>query len=256
MRGPCPGGGVSASFAPSFNGSRAMIWPATVNCTRRIRISFIQTAKTGPFRAGDRATGGICYASQAVELLPTLYPEIVVRDARLEDCWEVADTHCSSFFPGYKFPLDLVLRIDRYIALLSGFSVPPGCMRTCLVAVNSNSVNSSFNIECGDATDANFEKYNLSRGSVAGILTLDTVADYLPRRGPLKQRRYCVYSKRRGAEGGATERDREDVGPRSRGSGKELGMPVDGTALRRKQRGRATPVQKPRLQVHTSAGRS
>lgn len=166
-----------------------MIWPATVNCTRRIRISFIQTAKTGPFRAGDRATGGICYASQAVELLPTLYPEIVVRDARLEDCWEVADTHCSSFFPGYKFPLDLVLRIDRYIALLSGFSVPPGCMRTCLVAVNSNSVNSSFNIECGDATDANFEKYNLSRGSVAGILTLDTVADYLPRRGPLKQRR-------------------------------------------------------------------
>lgn len=122
--------------------------------------------------------------------MPTLCPEIVVRDARLEDCWEVADTHCSSFFPGYKFPLDLVLRIDRYIALLSGFSVPPGCMKTCLVAVNSNSVNNSFTIECGDATDAaSFQEYNLSRGSIAGILTLDTVADYLPRRGPLKQRR-------------------------------------------------------------------
>ena len=133
---------------------------------------------------------GVCYASQAVELLPALCPEIVVRDARLEDCWEVADTHCGSFFPGYKFPLDLVLRIDRYIALLSGFTVPPGCMRTCLVVVNSNSVNNTFDVDCGDAGDADFQKYNLSRGSIAGILTIDTVADYLPRRGSLKQRRY------------------------------------------------------------------
>ncbi|RLN09943.1 uncharacterized protein C2845_PM11G22530 [Panicum miliaceum] len=131
----------------------------------------------------------ICSASPAIELLPSLYPEIVVRDAQLEDCWEVADTHCSSFFPDYKFPLDLVLRIDPYIALLSGFSVPPGCMRTCLVAVNSNSANNSFKIECGDPRDAGFQKYNLSRGSIAGILTIDTVADYLPRRKPMKQRR-------------------------------------------------------------------
>ncbi|GJM87283.1 hypothetical protein PR202_ga03223 [Eleusine coracana subsp. coracana] len=108
-----------------------------------------------------KPAAGICYASQAVELLPSLLrPEIVVRDARLEDCWEVADTH-----------------------------FPPGCMRTCLVAVNSNSVNNSFNIECGDPRDAGFQKYNLSRESIAGILTVDTVADYLPRRGPLKQRR-------------------------------------------------------------------
>jgi len=63
-------------------------------------------------------------------------------------------------------------------------------MKTCLVAVNSNSVNNSFTIECGDVTDASFQEYSLSRGSIAGILTLDTVADYLPRRGPLKQRRY------------------------------------------------------------------
>ncbi|GJM87184.1 hypothetical protein PR202_ga03112 [Eleusine coracana subsp. coracana] len=96
-----------------------------------------------------KPAAGICYASQAVELLPSLLgPEIVVRDARLEDCWEVADTH-----------------------------------------FNSNSVNNSFNIECGDPRDAGFQKYNLSRGSIAGILTVDTVADYLPRRGPLKQRR-------------------------------------------------------------------
>lgn len=63
------------------------------------------------------------------------------------------------------------------------------------MAVNSNSVNNSFNIECGDITDDSFQKYNLSRGSIAGILTLDTVADYLPRRGPLKQRRY-IFSHR------------------------------------------------------------
>ncbi|XP_062220650.1 GCN5-related N-acetyltransferase 4, chloroplastic-like isoform X3 [Phragmites australis] len=177
-----------------------------------------------------KPAAGICYASQAVELFPSLYPEIVVRDARLEDCWEVADTHCGSFFPDYKFPLDLVLRIDRYIALLSGFSVPPGCMRTCLVAVNSNSVNNSFS-KCGDPRDARFQKYNLSRGSIAGILTVDTVADYLPRRGPLKQRRirgenmcfitidqfwrskglkmhrYCIYSKCCSPKGGTSKRN-------------------------------------------------
>ncbi|KAM0885890.1 hypothetical protein ACQ4PT_030052 [Festuca glaucescens] len=140
----------------------------------------------------SKPAAGICYASQAVELLPSLYPGtgIVVRDARLEDCWEVADTHCGSFFPGYKFPLDLVLRLDRYIALLSGFAVPPGCTRTCLVAVNPAAVNSTISIECGDLTDAEFHgKYGVSKGSIAGILTVDTVADYLPRRGPLKQRR-------------------------------------------------------------------
>jgi hypothetical protein len=65
-------------------------------------------------------------------------------------------------------------------------------MRTCLVAVNSNSVNSRFSIECGDPSDARFQKYNLSTGSIAGILTVDTVADYLPRRGPMKQRRYFL----------------------------------------------------------------
>uniref|UniRef100_A0ACD5Z9M6 Uncharacterized protein n=1 Tax=Avena sativa TaxID=4498 RepID=A0ACD5Z9M6_AVESA len=142
----------------------------------------------------SKPAAGICYASQAVELLPSLYPGegIVVRDARLEDCWEVADTHCGSFFPGYKFPLDIVLRLDRYIALLSGFAVPPGCTRTCLVAVNPAAVNDTISIECGDLTDAEFHGYGVSKRSIAGILTVDTVADYLPRRGPLKQRRYLL----------------------------------------------------------------
>ncbi|URD91131.1 Acetyltransferase (GNAT) family [Musa troglodytarum] len=101
---------------------------------------------------------GTCRASQAVDLFPSVWPEVTVRDARLEDCWEVADTHCSCFFPDYTFPVDLVLRIDRFVGLLSGFSVPPG-------------------------------KFSINRGSVAGILTVDTVADFLPRKGPLRQRR-------------------------------------------------------------------
>jgi hypothetical protein len=51
-------------------------------------------------------------------------------------------------------------------------------------------VDNGFDIECEDPRDAGFQKYSLSRGSIAGILTVDTVADYLPRRGHLKQRRY------------------------------------------------------------------
>lgn len=134
---------------------------------------------------------GICMASPAVDLLPTVCPpEIVIRDARLEDCWEVADTHCSSFFPDYTFPVDLVLRIDRFVALLSGFSVPPGCTRACLVAVSLNSGNDDIYIGTGDIKVGGFEgKFSFNRRSVAGILTVDTVADFLPRKGPFRQRR-------------------------------------------------------------------
>uniref|UniRef100_A0A7N0ZSG0 N-acetyltransferase domain-containing protein n=1 Tax=Kalanchoe fedtschenkoi TaxID=63787 RepID=A0A7N0ZSG0_KALFE len=99
---------------------------------------------------------GLCKASQVADLFPALAPDIVVREARIEDCWEVAETHCSSFFPDYSFPLDFVLRLDRLVAMLSGFSVPAGCKRTCLVAVIGS---------CSDDED------------------------FLPRRGPLRQRR-------------------------------------------------------------------
>ncbi|KAF9599533.1 hypothetical protein IFM89_038799 [Coptis chinensis] len=129
---------------------------------------------------------GICKASQTVELFPQVCPEIVVREARIEDCWEVAETHCSSFFPDYTFPLDLALRIDRLVGMLSGFSLPNGCMRTCLVAVVGNNNNTAV---FGSDLDGNF---GWSKGYVAGILTVDTVADFLPRKGPLRQRR-CVH---------------------------------------------------------------
>ncbi|KAJ8616023.1 hypothetical protein MRB53_035395 [Persea americana] len=132
---------------------------------------------------------GICRASQTAELFPSVSPEVVVREARLEDCWEVAETHCSSFFPDFSFPLDLVLRVDRLVALLSGFSVPNGCMRTCLVAVIGSSVD-DFLFGSEEFKVGSLEgKLSFNKGSVAGILTVDTVADFLPRKGPLRQRR-------------------------------------------------------------------
>ncbi|KAJ6792520.1 uncharacterized protein M6B38_383265 [Iris pallida] len=136
---------------------------------------------------------GVCRASQAVDLFPPLSPEIVVRDARLEDCWEVADTHCSSFFPDYTFPVDVALRIDRFVALLSGFSVPPGCMRTCLVAVTCCALTKNLFIGNEDFKVGGFEgKFSFNKGSVSGILTVDTIADFLPRKGPFRQRRTGV----------------------------------------------------------------
>ncbi|XP_057979613.1 GCN5-related N-acetyltransferase 4, chloroplastic [Malania oleifera] len=133
---------------------------------------------------------GVCKASQVVELFPTVSPEIVVREARFEDCWEVAETHCSSFFPDYSFPLDFVLRVDRLVGMLSGFSVPNGCKRTCLVAVVGSSFDDSFLFGSEDFKVGGFDrKFFLNKGYVVGILTVDTVADFLPRKGPRRQRR-------------------------------------------------------------------
>lgn len=114
----------------------------------------------------------------------------MVREARLEDYWEVAETHCSTFFPNYSFPLDLMLRINRVVSLLSGFSVPKGCVKTCLVAVVGSSIlDFFFGSEEEFRAGSCEEKLCFNKGSVAGILTVDTVANFLPRKGPLGQRR-------------------------------------------------------------------
>ncbi|XP_020113034.1 uncharacterized protein LOC109727351 isoform X2 [Ananas comosus] len=63
-------------------------------------------------------------------------------------------------------------------------------MRTCLVAITGGSVSNDLYIGCEDVRIGGFEtKFSLSKGTVAGILTVDTVADFLPRKGPLRQRR-------------------------------------------------------------------
>ncbi|KAG9150257.1 hypothetical protein Leryth_009828 [Lithospermum erythrorhizon] len=132
---------------------------------------------------------GYCKASQIAELFTATSPEIVVREARPEDSWEVAETHCSSFFPGYSFPLDFVLRFDRLVGMLFGFSVPIGCQKTCLVAVVGGS-DQEFLVRSEDFKIGRLDgRFSLNKGYVAGILTLDTVGDFLPRKGPLRQRR-------------------------------------------------------------------
>lgn len=132
----------------------------------------------------------LCRTSQVAEFFTTTSPEIVVREARIEDFWEVAETHCTSFFPEYSFPLDFVLRFDRLIGMLFGFSTPKGCKRDCLVAVIGSSGGDSFFLGSYDFKFGGFDgNFILNKGYVAGILTVDTVANFLPRKGPLQQRR-------------------------------------------------------------------
>eukprot|EP00268_Persea_americana_P051355 TRINITY_DN5672_c1_g1_i3.p1 TRINITY_DN5672_c1_g1~~TRINITY_DN5672_c1_g1_i3.p1 ORF type:complete len:274 (+),score=57.90 TRINITY_DN5672_c1_g1_i3:77-898(+) len=145
------------------------------------------SSPTGLYNPSSKS--GIQRASQAAELFPTLSPEVVVREARLEDSWEVAETHCSTFFPNYSFPLDLMLRINRVVSLLSGFSVPKGCRKTCLVAVVGSSTLDFFFGHEDFKAGSSEGKFCFNKGSVAGILTVDTVADFLPRKGPLGKRR-------------------------------------------------------------------
>lgn len=94
---------------------------------------------------------------------------IVIRKARIEDAWEMAKAHCDVFLPDYSFPLNLVMKVDSLLAIVWGFVVVPnGCQRTYLVAVYDN-------LE--------------DKGYIVGSLTMDTLADYLPKEGPLQQRR-------------------------------------------------------------------
>ncbi|XP_060964459.1 GCN5-related N-acetyltransferase 4, chloroplastic isoform X1 [Cannabis sativa] len=178
---------ATPSLLNSFNPNKPNPYPSPLprvfNSTHQ--ISFLSLSKSVCF-----VDVGVCRASQVVDLFPTVSPEIVVREARLEDCWEVAETHCSSFFPEYAFPLDFVLRIDRIVGMLAGFSIPNGCKRTCLVAVTSSSLDETFLLGTQDLKIGGFDgKISLNKGYVTGILTVDTVADFLPRKGPLRQRR-------------------------------------------------------------------
>ncbi|KAJ4970809.1 hypothetical protein NE237_003908 [Protea cynaroides] len=200
--------GISAFPSPTLrNSSKGNLTKTTSLYFRKLPFPLLPTQSPPPTvplpRSADdellssrssclciSSQSGVCRASQAVELFPTICPGVVVREARLEDCWEVAETHCSSFFPYYSFPLDIVLRVDRLVAMLSGFSVPTGCRRTFFVAVIGGSADDNFFCVEEDCKVGGVEgKFSFNKGYVAGILTVDTVADFLPRRGPLRQRR-------------------------------------------------------------------
>ncbi|KAK4366597.1 hypothetical protein RND71_014477 [Anisodus tanguticus] len=171
-----------------FGGTTCVIGSNSLNLFLNLGINKI------PFRLNaspkSLPTSGLCRASQVAELFPTISPEVYVREARVEDCWEVAETHCSSFFPEYSFPLDFVLKIDRLIAMLFGFSIPNGCQRTCLVAVVDSRDEEACLLGTEELKLGGFDgRLSLNKGYVTGVLTVDTVADFLPRKGPLRQRR-------------------------------------------------------------------
>ncbi|MED6120804.1 hypothetical protein PIB30_024371 [Stylosanthes scabra] len=136
----------------------------------------------------SHSKSGLCRASEVVDLFPALCSQVRIREARMMDYWEVAETHCSCFFPEYSFPLDFLLRIDRLLlamlaAMLTSLSRPRACKRICLVAVIGNGSGTSIH-----QTLSSFPSI-LNKEYVAGILTLDNFADYLPRKGPRRWRR-------------------------------------------------------------------
>nr|DAD37507.1 TPA_asm: hypothetical protein HUJ06_008148 [Nelumbo nucifera] len=106
---------------------------------------------------------GSCRASQAVELFSIICPEIVVREARLE---------------------------DRLVAMLSGYYLIRFKFNPFTpLAVIGGSVDDNFALRSEEFKIGKFEwKFSFNREYVAGILTVDTVADFLPRKGPLRQR--------------------------------------------------------------------
>ncbi|CAL5404481.1 unnamed protein product [Camellia sinensis] len=105
-------------------------------------------------------SGLLCRAGQVVELFPTVSPQIVVREARLVS------------------------------VMLSGFTVPKGCRKTCLIAVVGSSLDDNLYFGNEDFKIGGLNGiFGLNKTCVAGILTVDTLADFLPRKGPLRQRR-------------------------------------------------------------------
>lgn len=122
--------------------------------------------------------------------------KILIREATLSDFWEVADTHCGAFLPELVFPMDAIMRLDRVLAMVGGLPLPAGCQRKCLVAVSD---------QCHDGPDhaALIRKLvlhgpNLFEAqsqmddrlpSVLGAITVDTLADFIPRKKSTGSRR-------------------------------------------------------------------
>ncbi|KAH7351945.1 hypothetical protein KP509_19G021500 [Ceratopteris richardii] len=116
---------------------------------------------------------------------------VTVRQATITDYWGVADTHCGAFFPELVFPMDALLRLDRVVAMLGGLTLPVGCQRKCLVAVGGE-IGTNDLVNDSLRGSQPFEKGlqdDLLLGSVLGVLTIDTLAEFLPRRKPTGSRR-------------------------------------------------------------------
>eukprot|EP00897_Mesotaenium_endlicherianum_P005875 jgi/Mesen1/5315/ME000265S04478 len=181
-------------------------------------------------RTGSRTSSGLCVrcntaASGRSEApssppfaIPTVKPNlssagtccsVIVREVMLEDYWEVADVHCTSFFPNTIWPMSCILRADRVISLLGYLSMPTGLQKKCLVAYDSRSSGSrrAVTTAAGAAYDLGSLREMLQIGlpglplpsilkstgesgyDVAGSVTVDTAAEFLKRKGIARQRR-------------------------------------------------------------------
>lgn len=101
------------------------------------------------------------------------------------DYWEMADIHVSSFNPGCSFPVDFLLRLDRLEEELT-FSPPPGRRVSRLVAVIDSSVDDIDMFLTGFKNfiiRGLFGIFSLSRGFIAGVLTVESYAYVVPRKG-------------------------------------------------------------------------
>ncbi|MCO5589514.1 hypothetical protein L7F22_043482 [Adiantum nelumboides] len=116
--------------------------------------------------------------------------QVAVREATFADFWEVADTHCGAFLPELVFPMDAIMRLDRVVAMVGGLTVPTGCRRKCLVAVSDRW---HSDIRPGLKPLENKSLAGPELNSVLGVLTVDTLAEFLPRRQATRSRRYGYH---------------------------------------------------------------
>lgn len=116
--------------------------------------------------------------------------QLAIRAASIGDYWEVADTHCGAFLPNLGFPMDMILRLDRVVAMLGGFSLPNGRKRMCLVAVDGQFYEGlnhdgfsmgDFLFLAGKGVEKS-ASHQRHHERISGILTVDTLAEFLPRR--------------------------------------------------------------------------
>ncbi|BFI24805.1 hypothetical protein MPTK2_1g15020 [Marchantia polymorpha subsp. ruderalis] len=120
---------------------------------------------------------------------------LIIREAYLTDFWEVSDTHCGAFFPHVKFPMDFILRSDRAMTMLGNLTLPSDQKRICLVALEALYLDSVETESKGENSKPQFSfLVNLAgagelSSKVSGALTMDTLAEFLPRRKPLSRRR-------------------------------------------------------------------
>lgn len=121
--------------------------------------------------------------------------QVAIKEASLGDYWEVADTHCAAFLPELVFPMDTIMRLDRVIAMVGGLPLPSGCQRKCLVAVGhvykglGPSGLSIRDLLLGWKTFEDDARNELQLESILGILTVDTLAEFLPKRMSTGMRR-------------------------------------------------------------------